>query len=236
MFDPITEATKLGLLPVASLVPLMDWRAPGIMPDMVESSNLIRKGSKIIPQSPTAQWTDPARDTRAQLYQDKGFTWNWAGGATNGQSYEIARFKSGHGGNGFVKYVGTFIKILDGGAPVDLDFSDPYTIQNNGVDIRFRLQLHAGRLQNMGVAPWSGDVALTPGVPYSPLSYWDDYRFYWGRYANHVWFLIPRYHYLRLFVEVITGGTNLTQALGRLQGYTQPATTLPAVENVQHGW
>ncbi len=236
--DSIEYAIQSGLITGAVFpVPAMDWKPPGLSPDIREVADVIYHGpdTPIVPAN--QQWDDPAWDTRAQLYQDKGFFQDFdPAGATNGQAYEIARFQANAGECGFVKYIGTYVQILENGIPVELDFSDPFTMQDWGVEANFTLRLSPGDDETLGLAPWDGPVANTPGYGYPQLPYWNDYRFYWGRYANHVWFLVPRRHFLRLFIHVVLGGGNLSRALGRLQGYTQPISTLAAEYNVTHGW
>jgi hypothetical protein len=217
-------------------VPALDWRPPGLSPEIREVSDLIYHGPPIPITPAIQQWDDPAWDTRAQLYQDKGFLKQFPNGADDGMVYEIARFQANAGECGFVKYIGTYVRILDGGTPVELDFSDPLAMQDWGVDANFTLRLSPGDDDTLGLAPWTGPVAQTPGYGYPALPYWNDYRFYWGRYANEVWFLVPRRHFLRLFIHVVSGGADLDRALGRLQGYTQPITTVGAEYNVTYGW
>lgn len=233
----IKGAIDQGLITGAVFpVPAMDWRPPGLSPLIRETADVLKVGPPIPITPANQQWDDPAWDTRAQLYQDKGFYQEFPNGANNGQAYEIARFQANAGECGFVKYIGTYVQILEGITPVELDFSDPFTMQDWGVDANFTLRLSPGDDNTLGLAPWVGPVAQTPGYGYPQLPYWNDYRFYWGRYANHVWFLVPRRHFLRLFIHVVSGGANLSRALGRLQGYTQPITTVGAEYNVTYGW
>lgn len=237
MIRAIDDAIKTGVIagPVLPICALQ-WTPPGLSPHIREVADVINYGPDTPITPPTQQWDDPAWDTRAQLYQDKGFAKQFPNGADDGTAYEIARFQANAGECGFVKYIGTYVQILDGGTPVELDFSDPFAMQDWGVDANFTLRLSPGDDETLGLAPWAGPVANTPGYGYPQLPYWNDYRFYWGRYANHVWFLVPRRHFLRLFIHVVSGGDDLSRALGRLQGFTQPISTLATEYNVTHGW
>lgn len=237
LVETIDAAIEQGVL-TGAVFPVfaMDWRPPGLNPEIRITADTIEAGPRIPIFSANEQWSNPGWDTRAQLYQDHGFYQDLSGGAVSGQCYEIARFEANNGECGFVKYVGTYVQITDLGTPVELDFSNPFTIQDNNVDVNFLLRLSPGDENTIGPAPWDGPVEETPGYGYPQLPHWDDYRFYWGRYANHVWFLVPRRHFLRLFIHYVSGRNDLTRALGRLQGYTQPITTLGAEYNVAHGW
>ena len=219
-------------------IPILEWEPPGISIDVVKAANLLPVSPRTQITPPQQQWDDPALDTRVQLYQDDGFYQDLEHGATDGQVYEIARFQANAGECGFVKYIGTYVQILDpdSGDPVELDFSNPFAMQDAGVKANFLLRLSPGDENTLGTAPWTGPVATVPGYGYPELPYWNDYRFYWGRYANHVWFLVPRRHFLRLFIHIETGGSELNRALGRLQGYTQPISTIGAQKNATYGW
>lgn len=238
LIQTMEEAFELGVIPRPVFnVPSLDWKPPGISSDIRDLADLVQPGPSIPITPAIQQWDDPAWDTRAQLYQDKGFFQDLDHGAVDGEAYEIARFYANSGECGFVKYIGTYVQIDDGsGTPVELDFSNPFAMQDSGVDAYFTLRLSPGDDNILGLAPWTGLTPLTPGYGYPQLPYWNDYRFYWGRYANHVWYLVPRHHFLRLFIHVVSGGTLLTRALGRLQGYTQPVNTVGAEHNVTYGW
>ena len=239
LIQSIDGAIESGLITGAVFpVPAMDWRPPGLSSEIRQTADLIQSGPAIPISPANQQWDDPAWDTRAQLYQDKGFYQDLEHGATDGEAYEIARFQANAGECGFVKYIGTYVQILDpdSGDPIELDFSNPFAMQDAGVKATFMLRLSPGDDNTLGLAPWVGPVAQTPGYGYPQLPFWNDYRFYWGRYANHVWFLIPRRHFLRLFIHVESGGSELHRVLGRLQGYTQPVTTIGAERNVTYGW
>lgn len=239
LISSIEKAVELGLITGAVFpVPAMDWQPPGLSPEIRTTANAIESGPVISVTPANQQWDDPALDTRAQLYQDNGFYRSYVngGGAVDGNAYEIARFQANAGECGFVKYIGTYVQILDAGVPVELDFSNPQAMQDAGLNAIFTLRLSPGDENTIGTAPWVGPVENTPGYGYPQLPYWNDYRFYWGRYANHVWFLVPRRHFLRLFIHTVSGSANLHRSLGRLQGYTQPISTLGADYNVVHGW
>lgn len=233
----INRAAREGLIPSLDTRPLCaDWRPAGVSIPLVRLANTIKRSPPMKPFSREAQWLDPARDTRAQLYQDEGF--EHTAPFTDGNAYEIARFKSGKDDAGIVKYVGTWVEVLDGpgGSPVQLDYSNPYTLQDNDVNAQFLLRLQQGNVNTLGGAAWIGGYPYVQGYGYGQLPNWTDYRFWWGRYANHVWFLVPRNTVLRMYIRIISGANLVSRTLGRLQGYTQPAATLEAVENVSHGW
>jgi len=237
MIQSIDGAIESGLITGAVFpVPSMDWRPPGISTDIREVADTIKPGPPIQVTPAIQQWNNPAWDTRAQLYQDNQFYQDLNHGAIDGQCYEIARFQANGGECGFVKYIGTYVQIQGEGGPVELDFSNPFAMYDAGVKATFMLRLSPGDENTLGLAPWIGPVAETPGYGYPQLPFWDDYRFYWGRYANHVWFLVPRNQFLRLFISVEGGGGLLTRALGRLQGYTQPTMTAGVEHNVTYGW
>lgn len=233
----IDGAIEAGVLnPVDFSIDALNWEPPGIAPNILKIAELIEP-SPCLPIQARAQGDNPAHDTRAQRYQDQGFTWDLSHGATDGMVYELARFEADTGECGFVKYIGTWVQIVDGGGqPIELDFSNPFTMQDNGVQAEFLLRYSGGDSSIIGTAPWQGTPETVPGLGYPTLPFWNDYRFYWGRYANHVWFLVPRFSFLRLYIHVISGGSELRGALGRLQGYTQPIRTIGAEYNVSHGW
>jgi hypothetical protein len=241
-FGTIVRAKDYGLIKGIDLKPgLFDWNPPKVSSRTEAILTRIPRSLSILPTLPESQWLDPARDTRAQKYQDQGFDHDLQHGALDDTVYEIARFFSPIDSVGIVKYVGTWVQIVDpdSGNPVELDFSNPFAMQQAGLKARFLLRYDQGTPDNKLVfpdLPWIGPLAEVTGYGYGPLPEWNDYRFYWGRYANNVWWLVPKRHAIRLYLHVIGQGTYLRKTLGRLQGYTQPAATLPAAYNVSHGW
>lgn len=187
--------------------------------------------------SPTDQLNDPARDTRAQLYQDVGFEWADRYAITADRVYEVARFQAAPDEVGVVKYCGTYIEIESPDPPYYkyLEPGDPYAVGRAGTVVRWILRLHQGTFQSLG-PQWSGTYAGCLGYGYGPLPFWEDYRFRWGRTANDVWWLVPRDHALRLYAWIKSTSDPVLRLTGRLQGYTQPVHTLPAGYNVSHGW
>lgn len=180
----------------------------------------------------TDQLDDPARDTRAQMYQDK--TWNW-GRLSVGNAYELARFISAPDETGIVKLIWTSVIADDGTGAITLwDPQDPFAHWRAGAQIRWHLRLFQGTFQPIGPV-WSGPVAQMPGHAFPPLPRWPDLRFLWGRTQATVFHLVPQDFALRLFAEVVND-TNLLELGGRLVGYTQPVDTKPAGYNVRYGW
>jgi len=242
MFDAISTlraAVGRGVVERMSFRPeFEEWKPPGMPLKIIKAANLIPWTPPIEVQKPQAQWSDPARSTHAQVYRDDGFARNFLpAGATDGTVYEIARFQTNKDQVGIVKYIGTWVEIDDGqGSPVTLDFSNPFTMQDNGVEARFLLRLEQGDRPYIGNNPYDVAWPIARGYGYPEMPQWNDYRFYWGRYANHTWILVPRHHFLRMYIHVISGGNLLRRALGRLQGYNQAATILESSYNVAHGW
>ena len=181
----------------------------------------------------TDQLDDPARDTRAQLYQDK--TWNWGARFNVGWSYELARFVCSPDQSGIVKLCWTSVIADDGAGGIKLwDPQDPFAHWRAGAQIRWHLRLYQGTFQPIGPV-WSGPVLEMPGQAFPPLHRWTDLRFLWGRTQAMVFHLIPANFALRLFAEVVMD-TDLLELGGRLVGYTQPIDTKPAGYNARYGW
>ena len=132
------------------------WKPPGMPLKIIKAGNLIPWTPPIPVQKPQAQWSDPARSTHAQVYRDDGFARNFLPtGATDGQIYEIGRFQANKDQVGIVKYIGTWVEIDDGqGNPVTLDFSNPFTMQDNGVKAKFLLRLEQGDRPYIGNDPF----------------------------------------------------------------------------------
>lgn len=239
LIEPIKRAQEAGIIEPLTVERFFDrWEPPQIDPDLKRQATTIKR-SPPLPVFPNDnQWIDPGRDTLKQLYQDEGFIHtedfneNWA--------YELARFQVGVNEVGIVKYCGTFLEILDTpvGVPVELQPLDPFTISYNGVEAQFILRLDHGTAETFDPDPYVGvDYGVT-GYGFNKLPRWSDYRFCWNWTGNHVNWIIPRRHALRLYLVLKPGGEVrlMNKALGRLMGYTQPAASFSAVRNVERGW
>lgn len=235
--ESLRRAIDKGIVPGLRLDPFFaDWSPPGIDPKIVKLANLIRRSPPLKSFPPETQWIDPARDTQAQLYQDKWF--EHSPPFQDGFAYELARFQSGIDQVAIVKYIATFVDILDGpgGVPLVPDPFDPFWIQNSGLHAHFILRLEQGDQNYFNRAPWTGPINHIPGYGYGQLPRWNDYRFIWGRTANDVWFLVPRRHALRLYLAADSRSVLINRIMGRLQGFSQPTSNLAAMWNVKHGW
>lgn len=184
------------------------------------------------------QLDDPARDTRAQFYQDSSHFWD--SGIVAGNAYECARFKASPDQSGVVKLIWTYIEIYDEAATppyVPLDPGDPFAPQKWGVNIRWHLRNWQGTFKPM-TPFFAGPTPNMPGYGYGNLPYWSDQRYVWGRTAAIAFFLVPASFALRLFAEVVflDVDVSLNRIGGRLIGYTQPIDVLAAGENVKYGW
>lgn len=187
---------------------------------------------------PRDQLDDPARDTRAQYYQDKAFWWDRD--LVTGNAFEVARFNASPDQSGIVKLIWTYLEIYDAlETPpyIHLDPCDPFSPQKYGADILWHLQLFQGTFQPIG-PPWSGLALDIPGQPYPNLPRWRDQRFVWGRTAAIAFFLVPPNFSLRLIAEIkfLEDRVGLSRIGGRLIGYTQPIDVLATGENVKYGW
>lgn len=230
----IENAFKQGLIPY--------WYDPGHLSiaKVPHVSALLQRQMSVLPyrqthiDRATDQLDEPARDTRAQLYQDSFFFWR-GGPFLPGYAYELARFVAAPDQTGYVKSVWTSLVIDNGGGGVVLlDPQDPFAHERVGCFARWHLRLYQGTFQPIGPFA-SGPVGQIVGSGFPPLNRWDDLRFLWGRTQTNVFHLIPSDFCLRLFIEIIMPG-RLTEIGGRLIGYTQPIDTKPAGYNARYGY
>lgn len=234
----LRQAWDSGLLDPLYFTPdVLKWEPP--KPDPVVANLLYREP----PDPPrndriTDQLDDPARDTRAQLYQDVSFFVPAV--IQPNTAYEVARFITNGSETGFVKLCWTYAEVGDpGGGLQELDPRNPFAVQlalGAPFGVRWFARLHQGRFQKTIPAPFVGPVA--GGYGFSPLNEWRDYRFQWGRTQANVFWLVPQYHALRLYfvLEGPAPSPLLLQVGGRLEGYTQPADVRVTGWNVSHGF
>lgn len=237
----LRQAWDSGLLDPLYFHPeILNWQPPE--PDPVVADMLYREP----PTRPrndriTDQLDEPARDTRAQLYQDNSWFIE-AAPFQPGAAYEVARFITDGSETGFVKMAWTYAEVSDGaGGIIELDPRDPFAVQRAlapGVDVLWFVRLQQGQFQETIPAPLVAPVANVPGYGFSPLYEWRDYRFQWGRTQTNVFWLVPQYHALRLYfvVESQAAVPLLLRVGGRLAGYTQPNDVRVTGWNVTHGY
>jgi len=237
------KAWDQGMLtPLAFNPPVLKWKPP--QPNLVAAELLSREP----PPPPrndrvTDQLDEPAYDTRAQLYQDVSFfhTFDAQNLIQAGNAYEVARFITAGNQTGFVKLCWTYMEIRTGGSGdiVEIDPRDPFGLQENfppGVNLRWFLRLEQGNFQREIPAPNVLPFAQVGGYGFAPLNQWNDYRFQWGRTQSKVFWLVPQYHALRLYVQSGITTNEITRIGGRLMGWTQPIDVRVTGWNVSHGW
>lgn len=233
----LQKAREEGLIDPLYLYPeVLNWEVPE--PDPLSVLMLSRE--PVPPKRSDTivdQLDEPARDTRAQLYQD--VSWFVDGPLAVDTFYEVARFVTTGNQTGFVKLCWTFARVSDGvGEEVELDPRDPFAIQNalgiGDSDLAWFARLHQGPFQKTIPAPFAG--AQIGGYGFGPLHQWSDYRFQWGRTQSSVFWLVPQYHALRVYFKINSDQPNLLQIGGRLKGYTQPIDVRPTGWNVTHGY
>jgi len=231
------EAWDQGLLDPLYFFPVvLDWAPPKPDPAAARLLELEplppRRNDQIIDQL-----DDPARDTRAQSYQD--VSWFLNGPFLPNVAYEVARFVTAGDETGFVKLCWTYARVADEGI-IELDFTNPFAVQEAlglGFDVNWYLRLVQGDFQETWPPPYVGPIAQFGGYGYEPLPQWSDYRFQWGSWKKEVFWLVPQYHKLSLLFEYGNAQNDtLTMIGGRLQGYTQPIDVRPTGWNVSHGW
>lgn len=236
------QAWDEGLLDPLYFTPgILDWKPPQVDPCAAE---LLSREPPTRPRNDriTDQLDEPAFDTRAQLYQDVSFFHNFDQQSIiqPNTAYEVARFITAGNQTGFVKLCWNYMEIRTGGAGpiVEIDPRDPFGLQENfppGWPINWYLRLEQGDFQRTLPAPEIVPIAQMGGYGFSPLNQWSDYRFQWGRTQSKVFWLVPQYHALRLYVA--TGASNeITRIGGRLMGWTQPIDVRVTGWNVAHGW
>lgn len=236
----LRQAWDTGVLEPLRFYPeILGWKPPE--PDPVAALLLSRE-----PPDPTRndritdQLDEPARDTRAQLYQD--VSWFVAQPIAANTAYEVARFVTTGNETGFVKLCWTYAEISDGaGGILELDPRDPFAVQRAlglGFDLRWFLRLQQGQFQKTIPAPFAGLMPFVPGYGFSPLNEWRDYRYQWGRTQTNVFWLVPQYHALRLYfvLDAVAPSADLLRIGGRLEGYTQPIDVRVTGWNVSHGF
>lgn len=238
-YNSLAAVMEAGLIQPVYVGPIAaQWKPPHIDPTVVAVAATLPTTSLHRLDTTRDQWSDPARDTRAQDYQDVGYEWIDSDGLPN-SVYEIARFIATEDQVGIVKYCGTFVEVDNPDPPpsyVQFDPRDPHAWQRLAINIKFILRLNQGTFEPLG-PQWSGPITALHGYGYGPLPHWKDYRFQWGRTANDVWWLVPANHSLRLYCQLINAeGPPVVSLLGRMLGFTQPIYTQPAVWNVSHGW
>jgi hypothetical protein len=188
----------------------------------------------------TDQLDEPARDTRAQIYQDVSYFRDPV--FEPNTAYEIARFVTAGNETGFVKLCWTYTEVADpGGGLQELDPRDPFAVQRAlgpPYGVRWLVRLQQGQFGRQVPAPGTYPLPNVPGYGFYPLANWFDYRFQWGRTQTNVFWLVPQYHALRLYF-VLEGAVPSPLLLligGRLEGYTQPIDVRVTGWNVAHGF
>jgi hypothetical protein len=230
-----------AISPIDRMPPILQWEPPKPKQTAIDLLS-IEPCEPVRKDRITDQLDEPARDTRAQYYQDVSWFLFPERPLLN-VAHEVARFVTAGSETGFVKLIWTYAEIDDGQqTTIALDPRDPFAVQNAlgiGVDVLWFLRLvqHPGNIQQTIPPPYIGPIQGAPGYGYGPLPQWRDYRFQWGRDSANVFFLVPQSHALKLFFAVTNGEPeNLIRVGGRLQGYTQPVDVRPTGWNVAHGW
>lgn len=124
------------------------------------------------------------------------------------------------------------------GSPCGIDPVGPI---RQGVDVLWSLQFEqlAGRPMAWTVPVVHQGFAVDwPGLPWPNIDPWSDDRYAWGTPAGNVFFVVPEDTIVRLCFHMDDNDAiaYLGWVGGRLQGYTQPASSPAAVHNVRHGW
>jgi hypothetical protein len=124
------------------------------------------------------------------------------------------------------------------GSPCGIDPVGPI---RQGVDVLWSLQFEqlAGRPMAWTVPVVHQGFAVDwPGLPWPNIDPWRDDRYAWGTPAGNVFFVVPEDTIVRLCFHMDDNDAiaYLGWVGGRLQGYTQPASSPAAVHNVRHGW
>ena len=153
------------------------WKPPKVNKLFLEVAKSLKPRRLRRVDKPSDQWIDPGQDTRAQRYQDQGYTWPLIEGTmTDGTAYEIARFVAAPDEVGVVKYCGTFIEVKSGDPAPDnyvvLDSKDPFAMSRHGVFGRFYMRLKQGTYYPLG-PQWSGTYPEIYGYGYGPLPVWE---------------------------------------------------------------
>jgi hypothetical protein len=232
-------AYKTGVIrPLTVLPEVFHWRPPTV-------SDKDKRALLSMPLPPRRcdrlvdQLDEPARDTRAQVYQDVSYfhTPPPQAGFLNGNSYELARFVT-KAEAGFVRLIWTYAEIEIEGDVVVIEWQDPFALQRflPDVTVTWFLRLEQGIFQKHFPVQFAGPTAQVFGNGYSKLPEWADYRFMWGRTATNVFFLVPQNHALRLYARIDGANADLRALGGRLQGYTQSIDVKATGFNVTHGW
>lgn len=225
--------------PLRFMPDVYDWQLPG--PDPIAAEMLRREPPEPKRQDKiTDQLDEPARDTRAQYFQDVSF-FHTPPAIVPGGAHEVARFITSINETGVVNLIWTYAEIDDGaGNVIELDPRLPFAVQQAlglGVnDLFWFLRLEYGPFQKTIPIPLRAPIGTIPGYGYSNLNQWTDYRFQWGRTQTNVFFLIPALHALRLYFYIAEPFQDLVRIGGRLKGYTQPSDTRPTGWNVVHGF
>jgi len=124
------------------------------------------------------------------------------------------------------------------GSPCGIDPLGPI---RQGVDVLWSLQFEqlAGRPMAWTVPVVHQGFAVDwPGLPWPNIDPWRDDRYAWGTPGGNVFFVVPEDTLVRLCFHMDDNDAiaYLGWVGGRLQGYTQPASSPAAIKNVRHGW
>ncbi len=219
--------------------PNNEWKPP--TPSTTLAKCMDRVKLPLVKKQSDYQLNDPARDTRAQRYQDNTF-FHTDTLAFN-HTYEIGRFIAGPCELGIVKTAWTyagFRNISDPGHIAQPQKWDPFTSLRpiggaSGTGIVYSLRLTQGTFQPLPPA-FSGLTTDVTGYGFAELPRWIDNRFSWAEQENNVFFLVPANHALRLYCSLYGSVDDIAEIGGRLKGYTQPINVLPDAWNVHHGW
>lgn len=230
----VQEAVDLGLIkPLDFDYSFLDWKFPDVSAIDLEAANSIAQGPRLEVSRPQCQWTDPGTDTFKQFYRDEGY--DHQGPFENNTVYELARFHAGIDEVGIVKYCGTYIDLIDAETTFER-IINPFYVQDIGATYQFLLRLDQGVVNTFPATPFVGNFQSVTGYGFPRLAFWSDQRFAWNWFGNEVYWIIPRRHALRLYLRILNGREFMNRILGRLMGYTQPAASLAAMQNVEHGW
>jgi len=188
------------------------------------------------PKNPIS-WSNPAQDTKAELYKDSVFLWTSDDiSFVANQAYEVARFECAEDETGFVRNCWTGVNFDDGtgtNQPIALNPGDPLAIASRWAGA-WELRLYQG---NKLGAPYGGPWLNVKGQHYPELPTWIDSRFLWGLTNTVVFWLVPPGFSLRLYFRTFADPQIPVLSLfGRLRGFTQPIHTQQAERNVQYGW
>lgn len=232
------SAIRQGFCRIANTKPRPELEPPARVDPMVIKS--LRRARRLAPIPETLQINEPARDTVAQRYQDSRCQ-SWSPRTfllAPLEAIELARFRVERGAVGVVKGIWTHVEVnseikLEPGNPGN-PICDPLIFARSEIPISWHLRLYR---KDPRFEPqwWRGLLPDMPGEPFRDLPYWLEYRYPWGMFSD-AFFLVPGGCDLRLILYGGPEAESLTNARGRLWGYTQPHMKIATMQNMRHGW